>query len=132
MVRGFGAPPERALLCGKLSGHAEPGPDGGLVALVATHDAVALAMWAMAIHVDDADPDETPHALTLLSEVPPEHIGRFVRFAAVRPVACLAVARMAAVLDAAGLEERQARAKRWLAFGDAPLDIVEREMGWTR
>jgi hypothetical protein len=38
---------------------------------------------------------------------------------------------MAALLDAGGLEERQARAKRWLGFGDAPLDIVEGEMGWT-
>jgi hypothetical protein len=39
---------------------------------------------------------------------------------------------MASLLDAGGLEERQARAKRWRAFGDAPLDVVEREMGWTR
>jgi hypothetical protein len=78
------------------------------------------------------DPEETPHTLVLLSEVPPEHVGKFVRFAAVRPIACLAVARMASLLDAGGLEERQARAKRWLAFGDAPLDVVEREMGWKR
>jgi hypothetical protein len=130
-VRGFGPPPERSLLCGKLGGYADVGSDGGLVILLATHDAVTLAMWAMAIHVDDVDPEETPHTLLLLSEVPPEHMGRFVRFAAVRPVACLAVARMAALLDAGGLEERQARAKRWLAFGDAPLDVVESEMGWA-
>lgn len=131
-IRGFGPPPERALLCAKLGGYAEAGSDGGLVVLLATHDAVTLAMWAMAIHVDDVDPEETPHTLVLLSEVPPEHVGRFVRFAAVRPIACLAVARMASLLDAGGLEERQARAKRWRAFGDAPLDVVEREMGWTR
>jgi hypothetical protein len=127
-VRGFSPPPERELLCASLRGQGE---GEGLSVLLATHDAVTLALWGIAMHVDDVDPDETPHRFALLSEVPPERMGRLVRFAATRPVACLALARMAAWLDAGGAEQREARAKRWLAFGDAPLDIVGREMGWT-
>jgi hypothetical protein len=130
-IRGFRPPPERALLCAALRGIAEGTPEERLRGLLALHDAVALAIWALAIQVDDIDPEQAHGRPPLLAEVPAERMVRLVRFAAVRPVACVAVARMAALLEAGGPAERQVRATRWLAFGDAPLDIVGREMGWA-
>jgi hypothetical protein len=130
-VRLFAPPPERAVVCGSLRAIAHARSDAESAALlVAMHDAVAIATWAMAIHVDPVDPDLAPQGRFLLGEVAPEGTGRLVRFAAARPIACIAAARMAALLGAGGAIERQARARRWLAFGDAPLDIVAREMGW--
>jgi hypothetical protein len=35
---------------------------------------------------------------------------------------------MASLLDSHGKENRHALAMRWLAYGDAPLDLVEREL----
>jgi len=131
-VRRFVPPPERAVVCASLRAIAGATTDAESTSLlVAMHDAVAIATWALAIHVDHADPDLAPHGRSLLGEVAPEEAGRLIRFAAARPVACIAAARMAALLGAGGAIERQARARRWLAFGDAPLDIVAREMTWT-
>jgi hypothetical protein len=127
-IRGAGPPPERAPLCGALRAISEAKTDTeALAALLAVHDAVAVARWALSIHLDDRDAAQAPHGQTLLSDVPPEREGRFVRFAATRPLACVAVARMASLLDMDAAESRQARAKRWLALGDAPLDFVAKE-----
>jgi hypothetical protein len=130
-VRTFLPPPERALVCSCLGAIATGRTDAEATSrLVATHDVVVLAVWAAAIHLDHVDPDEAPQRRAMLGEIAPEGMGRLVRFAAARPVACVAAARMAALLGDGGVIERQARAKRWLAFGDAPLDVVAREMAW--
>jgi len=127
-VRGLGPSPERAFVCMTLRELASGGPEADLRAVVDLHDAVTIASWAFAIHVDGVDPVEAPHGRPLLGELPPERQGRLVRLAAVRPVACIAVARMALLLDSGGggPEGRRERAKRWLARGDAPLDLVQR------
>jgi hypothetical protein len=129
-IRSAAPPPERSPVCGALGAiaRAKTEPEA-LAALIAVHDAVAMAGWALVIHLDDGDPEQAPQGRALIADVPPEHEGRFIRFAATRPLACIAVARMASLLDADGPENRQSRAKRWLAFGEAPLDIVEREWG---
>jgi hypothetical protein len=129
-ARGFGSPPERAFIGSHLHALVESGAESEASALVLLHDAVALASWALAIHVDGLDPAEAPHGRTLLSDVPPERIGRLVRSAAVRPVACLALLRTATLLEGGGPNERRARASRWIAYGDAPLDVVARDLGW--
>jgi hypothetical protein len=130
-VRLFLPPPERAVVCASLHAIARAQRDAEAVSLlIAMHDAVAIATWALAIHLDHVDPDAAPAGRYLLGEVAPEAMGRLVRFAAARPVACIAAARMAALLGGGGAIERQARARRWLAFGDAPLDVVAREMAW--
>jgi hypothetical protein len=131
-VRLFLPPPERAVVCASVRAVAHGSSDAEAASqLVAMHDTVVIATWALAIHIDHANPDEAPHGRSLMGEVAPEEAGRLIRFAAARPVACVAAARMAVLLGDGGAVERQARAKRWLAFGDAPLDIVAREMGWT-
>jgi hypothetical protein len=127
-MRGFGPPPERALLCAGLHALLR----GDLPALVALHDAVVVATWALAVHVDGLDPVEAPHGRGLLGEVPPERLGRLTRLAAVRPVACIAVARMAALLDAESESTRREKAQRWIAYGDAPLDVVLRDQSSWR
>lgn len=130
-VRLFSPPPERSVVCASLHAIARARSDSEAVALLlAMHDVVAIATWAIAIDLDHVDPDLAPEGRYLLGEVAPEAMGRFVRYAAARPVACIAGARMAALLGGGGPIERQARARRWLAFGDAPLDIVAREMAW--
>jgi hypothetical protein len=130
-VRLFRPPPERAVVCASLHAIARARSDVEAVSLlIALHDSVAIATWALAIHLDHVDPDVAPAGRYLMGEVAPEAMGRLVRFAAARPVACIGAARMAALLGGGGAIERQARARRWLAFGDAPLDLVAREMAW--
>jgi hypothetical protein len=127
-MRSAGPPPERSAVCGVLRAIAQAKTESDEVAaLLAVHDAVVVAQWAVGIHIDgwEAERAQQGHALT--GFVPPERMGRFIRFAATRPIACIAVARMASLLG--GADGRRARAKLWLAFGDAPLDIVEREWG---
>jgi len=127
-VRGFAPPPDRSFVCSALHQMADARPEADVRTLLALHDAVTVATWAFAIHVDDVDPVEAPHGRSLLSDVPPERVGRLVRLAAVRPLACIAVARMATILEAKEGDERRARATRWIAYGDAPLDIVARDV----
>jgi hypothetical protein len=129
-ARRFRPPPERAFLCSPLAELARGGVEAQLRATIILHDGVALASWAMAIHEGGVDPDEAPHGRGLLSDVPPERMGGLVRFAAVRPAQCIALARMASLLEGAGPSERRARASRWLDYGDAPLDLVARDLGW--
>jgi hypothetical protein len=131
-VRLFQPPPERAVVSASLCAVAVARTDATAAALlVALHDAVAIATWAVVIHVDHVDPDDAPRGHFLLGDVAPEEMGKLIRFAATRPAACIASARMAALLGEGGAIERQGRARRWLAFGDAPLDIVAREMAWS-
>ena len=84
------------------------------------------------MHLDDVDPETAASRLALVSNVPPEHRGRLVRLAAVRPVECIAVAWMASIVDVGRAEERRARAARWIGYGDAPLDVVAGDLGFTR
>jgi hypothetical protein len=125
-VRGFTPPPERLAVCAALGSLSSPrSPAAAAAALVAEHDAVALAGAALAMHTAGLDPDRAAITLHLMADHPPEGPERLVRFAAVRPVACLAVARMARILLGGGAPQAQGdRAARWLAAGDAPLDVV--------
>jgi hypothetical protein len=128
-IRSAGPPPERSAVCGALRTIAEATtPSEALAALIAEHDAVAIAQWALAIHLDDRDAEHAPEGHRLLGDTPPEREARLVRFAATHPIACIGVARMASLLDSHGKENRHALAMRWLAYGDAPLDLVEREL----
>jgi hypothetical protein len=129
LILSAAPPPERSAVCGALRMIAEATTESeGTAALVAVHDAVAIAQWALAIHIDDRDAEQAPEGHPLMGDVPPERVARLVRFAATHPIACIGVARMASMLDRHGKENRRARAKRWLAYGDAPLDLVEREL----
>jgi hypothetical protein len=115
-VRAMAPPPERAGACGVLKALTEepsPGP-----ALVALHDDVLLSFAA----VVPAPPPRTG----LLSHPADDDVETLLRMARERPVVVLGVALAAElVYGRDGAEERLAA---WRALGEAPLDIVAREM----
>jgi hypothetical protein len=125
-VLAFGPPPERAPICGALRFLAKPAQDvDALGALLALHDDVALALLALDVQIGDRDPEAAAGAHRPLSSIPPEREARWIRLAATRPLVPLGAAMMAELV--LGHPER---AERWLAFGDASIDIVVRELGF--
>jgi hypothetical protein len=123
------APPERAPLCAVLQALRYPRSAPGVAALVGLADDVTLAIWAIEIDGDGRDPYRVVSAHPLLSQLPPELEGPLMRTVATRPLLPLGVALMARLLTTPGPEERSSRVARWLAFGDAPLDVVAHELG---
>ncbi len=122
-------PPERAPICAALHAIAWARGDAeSLAALVALHDQAAMALWALDVAIDGRDPEAAAGAHPPLSSVAAEERVRWARLAATRPVLPVGVALMGEMLARSGLEERAAQAARWLAFGDAPLDVVMREL----
>jgi hypothetical protein len=122
-VRAFGPPPERAPICGLLQALAF-----GDVSSLA--DDVTVALWALAIHGEGLDPKRAAEKYRLASGVPFDREARLVRRAVVRPVSVLGVGWAITLL----VRENKPQfdlAKRWLAFGDAPLDVIAAELGST-
>jgi hypothetical protein len=116
-VRSTAPPPERAAICGVLRALA----DEPIPAIVALHDDVLLAIAA----VDRAPPPRT----LLLSKPENELVDSLRRAARERPVVALGVALAAELLYSAGdAAAAQARLKLWRALGEAPLDVVAREL----
>jgi hypothetical protein len=118
-VRAMAPPPERAAACGALRALGE---EAGPAALVALHDDVLLSLAA----VMPAPPPRTG----LLSHPEDDVVETLERLARERPVVVLGVALAAELLYADdGVDERLAA---WRALGDAPLDVVARELGASR
>jgi hypothetical protein len=115
-VRAMAPPPERAVICGALQALTEEG--AATAALVALHDDVLLARAA----VEAAPPARTG----LLSHPEDDVVDALQRRARERPVAVLGVALAAELLFA---DDRAAeRLAAWRALGEAPLDVVAREL----
>lgn len=116
-VRSTAPPPERAAICGIVRALVEE-PTAAVVAL---HDDVLLAIAAV-----DRSP---PPRMGLLSKPEDEVVDSLRRAARERPVVALGVALAAELLyrdgDAAAAEPRL---KAWRALGEAPLDVVAREL----
>jgi hypothetical protein len=113
-VRSMSPPPERAAICGAVRALAE---DPG-AALVALHDDVLLAFSAIAT---------APPARTLLLSHPEDDVVDALRRAArERPLPVIGVALAAELLYAGDGAEDRIRA--WSALGEAPLDVVAREL----
>ncbi len=123
-VRTMKPPPERALVCEALVLGGAEGPREEAVATVALHDDVAIALWATSLDAASNDLDATRTAHPLLSSVSPERQDRLVRAALVSPVRVMAAGLAAELLDRDGPLARRERAERWMAYGDAPLDLV--------
>lgn len=119
-VRAMAPPPERAAACGVLRALTEePQPAAALVAL---HDDVLLSFAA----VVPAPPPRTG----LLSHPADDDVEALERMARERPVMVLGAALAAElVYGADGAEDRIAA---WRALGEAPLDVVTREMASAR
>jgi hypothetical protein len=126
----MGPPPERALVCDLVALVAEARePNAEASAVVALHDDVAVALWALALDSGALDLDATRTAHPLLASVRHDRQDRLVRAALVSPARLIAPGLAATLLDADGANARRSRAERWSAFGDAPLDVVAAEIG---
>jgi len=114
-VRAMTPPPERAALCGAVRALTEETTPAAVMAL---HDDVLLAFAA----VVPAPPPRTG----LLSHPDNDDVERLQRMARERPVPVLGVALAAEILypeDGPG-----ERLNAWRALGEAPLDVVRREL----
>jgi hypothetical protein len=89
-----------------------------LAALVALHDDVLLSFAA----VSTAPPSRTG----LLSRPENDVVDSFERMARERPVVVLGVALAAELLYGSGRSDE--RLQTWRALGEAPLDVVAREL----
>jgi hypothetical protein len=126
-VRALAPPPERAPICGALRALAgEKDAASRAAAWVALHDEVVVALWAFAVHEEGRTLAQARGEAHPYFGVEPEREGRLVRFAEVRPVAAIGAGLAAEIVV------RTQAAERWLAFGDAPLDVVERELAVSR
>jgi len=114
-VRAMAPPPERATVCGVVRALTE---EGGPAALVAVHDDVLLSLAAVM---------PSPPARTgLLSHPDDDVVETLLRMARERPVVVLGAALAAELLYAE--DGAEARLATWRALGEAPLDVVAREL----
>jgi hypothetical protein len=113
-------PPERAGACGALRALTEDAAPAA--ALVALHDDVLLSFAAVVA----APPPRTG----LLSHPADDDVDALLRMARERPVVVLGVALAAELLY--GHDGADARLAAWRALGEAPLDVVAREMNAAR
>jgi hypothetical protein len=128
-VRALQPPPERAFDCAirerLIAAHAS---NEVLDVLLAMHDAVVCASWAV---ITARGGDATTIALAapkLLAPLPPTAEGRLARFAATRPIVAITRALSVEWIMRNGLGEAVMRAEGWRAFGDAPIDVIDREL----
>jgi hypothetical protein len=115
-VRSMSPPPERAAVCGLLRALTEE--TNPAAAVVALHDDVLLSFAA----VVPAPPPRT----RLLSHPDDDAVDALERLARERPVVALGVALAGELLYGSG--DWEPRVQAWRALGEAPLDIVEREL----
>jgi hypothetical protein len=130
-VRSMMPPSERAPICGALRATEDAKDDVELAAsLVALHDATVVALWALALHAEGAPPERAIASVNPFFGAQPEREAHLIRFAEANPVAALGAGLAAELLTRGGASaaDAGARGKRWLAFGDAPLDVIEREL----
>lgn len=119
-VRDMAPPPERAAACGVLHVLTEE-PSHAAVA-VALHDDVLLSMAA----VTSAPPPRT----RLLAHPEDDDVDALERAARERPVVALGAALAIEIVVAHGDAEQRVAA--WHALGEAPLDVVARELDSAR
>jgi len=119
-VRSMAPPPERAAICGVLRALTEE--ERPAAALVALHDDVLLSFAAVVA----APPPRTG----LLSHPDDDVVDAVERMGRERPVVVLGVALAAEILygPPGGADDRL---RAWRALGEAPLDVVAREVTRT-
>ncbi|HEX4513744.1 MAG TPA: hypothetical protein VH054_09415 [Polyangiaceae bacterium] len=128
-MRALGPPEERAFDCTMRARIITARTaDENFDVLVAMHDAVVAASWAL-VFARGGDAEAialgTPHLLAPLS---PTASGKLTRFAATHPVEAISRALSIEWIMRNGLGDAALRAETWKNWGDAPLDIVEREV----
>ncbi len=127
LVRTAVPPPERAVardvVCTFASVKGEANAEV-TVALIVAHDLVAMALWAFDAHARGLEPYRAEEAHTLLSALTTEYASRRLRDAIAEPAAAINGGLAVELLLRDGALQMTGRASRWLAFGDAPLDVV--------
>jgi hypothetical protein len=119
-VRSMAPPPERTAVCGALRALTEdPSP---AAAIVAVHDDVLLSFAAVTANL--------PPRSRLLSHPDDDDIEGLRRKARERPLLALGVALAAEIIY--GADGPGERLRAWRALGEAPLDVVAREVGAVR
>ncbi|MGH7268867.1 MAG: hypothetical protein ACREJ3_00420 [Polyangiaceae bacterium] len=118
-VRSMRPPPERAAICGALSALEEEANPA--TAIVALHDDVFIALAAIVA----APPARTG----LLSHPEDDVVDALRREARERPIPALGVALAAEIIYSGDKAEEHLH--EWRALGDAPLDVVARELDET-
>jgi hypothetical protein len=113
IVRALGTPPERDLACRIVRAVAQDDPSAPL----AMHRVLALAIAAVGAH-SGKNHDVPPGVLQAIPALGVRAAGK--------PAPCIvgavAIEHLLAAADPAS------RAKAWLEFGDAPLDVIVREV----
>ncbi len=118
-VRSMAPPPERAAVCGALRALTEePSPAAPLLAL---HDDVLFAFSSVA--------PTPPPRTKMLSHPDNDAVDALERMARERPVGVLGVAFAAEAIY--GSPRSDERLQAWRALGEAPLDVVARELART-
>jgi hypothetical protein len=129
-IRAMRPPPERAPICGLLRALGGAKDDTGTAAaFVALHDETVVALWALALHADGWTVQRATTSAHTFYGAEPDREARLARYAEERPIAAIGAALAAEILarpSLAGAAAQTATSARWLAFGDAPLDVVER------
>ena len=125
-VRAATPPDERSGICVALRQfERSTQSDARLAALIALHDELVIALWTI------APPSPRTPIATLSFRVDEDLADKLKHLAASRPLIPLGAGLAARDLILAG--ERGPRlAQAWIAFGDAPLDIAERELSPAR
>lgn len=130
-VRSMSPPPERAAAC-RLRQTVASASDAAsrAYALVAMHDHVVVARWALDVARGTATIAQATARHRPLSRPGPDVVARWERMALARPTAAIGGGLAAGLLD--GTADAQARARTWTELGEVPLDVAERELGSVR
>jgi hypothetical protein len=125
-VRSMAAPPEREASC-HLRQFVARGDDalGQALALIAMHDAVVVAQWALDVARGTSTVAEAQGRHRLLVPPMPDARARYERIALARPITAIASGEtVALLLDG----DPKARAAAWAKLGDVPFDIAAKEL----
>ena len=128
-MRLLAPPPERAWACAAVHAAARGDTETEeLTSLVVLHDLVCIGAWSLDLHTEMRDPDGARKRSPLLSRVDDARSALLLREAATHPVGPIGGAATIVLLLAAGPAHLRERALLWRDFGDAPLDVVMREV----
>ena len=130
-MRRAAPPPERAPACAEMRLTAMTrGGDATtpFLALLALHDHATVALWALALRGEGASPDVAHAGHHLLGAASPEARARVERLAIVRPTTAITAGLAAEMLMRRGPDGLAQVGAAWTTFGDAPLDVIEREV----
>jgi hypothetical protein len=128
-MRALQPPPERSLGCALRARVAAAQSSAEMLGvLVAMHEAIVTAAHALVFARGGDDAAVALAAPKAIAPMSPTDEGRLDRFAAVHPVEAIARALSIEWLMRGGMAEAALRARAWSAFGDAPLDVIDREL----